>query len=153
VPYDPLVARQQLYVHMRYARGRSFEAVASGLLAHTLFEEPPAGPTTSFNGFNGQATHTNFESSARELYLGLFAQSADLRVGLQRIAWGRGDIISPNDVLNARDLRDPLLAETEALHIPTFAIRSDFDFGGGASLQLVVQPFFEPDRIDVYGTN
>ena len=153
VPYDPLVARQQLYVHMRYARGRWFEAVASGLLAHTTLEEPPAGQTTPFNGFNGEATFTSFEAAARELYVGLFAQSIDFRVGLQRIAWGRGDIISPNDVLNARDLRDPLLAETEALRIPTFAVRTDFDFGGGASLQLVVQPFFEPDKIDLYGTN
>jgi len=153
VPYNPLVARQQLYLHMRYARGRWFEAVASGLIAHTLEEQPTYVPTEPFNGFNGQSTQTTFETSVREVFVGLFAESVDFRVGLQRIAWGRGDIISPNDVLNARDLRDPMLAETEAQHIPTFALRTDIDFGGGTSLQLVVQPFFEPDRIDVYGTN
>src|SRR5262249_43454876 len=79
VPYDPLIARQQLYVHMRYARGRWFEAVASGLVAHTLAEQPTFTPTEAFNGFNGQSTLTTFETSVRELFVGLFAQSIDFR--------------------------------------------------------------------------
>jgi hypothetical protein len=56
-------------------------------------------------------------------------------------------------VLNTRDQRDPVLAEPEALHIPTFMARADIDFGGAALLELVVAPFFRENDYDVYGAN
>ncbi|HEV7558908.1 MAG TPA: DUF1302 family protein, partial [Kofleriaceae bacterium] len=87
-----------------------------------------------------------------EMYVGVFSDYVGLRIGNQRIAWGKGDVISPNDVLNPRDLRDPLLTDTELRHIPTFAVRADIQ-GGSNALQLVFQPFFVPDRYDVYGSN
>ncbi len=152
LPYDRLIVRGQLYVRGRYARGRWFEAVASGFLGYSLYEQGPASPTATFNGVNGQASRGSLDASLRELYLGFFTKRFDLRVGQQRVAWGRGDFISPNDVLNAKDLRDPILAENEVLQMPTPMIRGDLDVGIGV-LQLVVAPFFIPDRFDVYGTN
>jgi hypothetical protein len=92
------------------------------------------------------------EPQLYEAYVGLYSSRFDVRVGQQRLAWGNADYLSPNDVMNARDLRDPFLAETELLHIPTLMVRADWDLGF-ASLQGVVEPAFTPDRYDLYGSN
>jgi hypothetical protein len=151
VPHDQVIVQQQMYLRLRYAYGHSFELVASGLLDFSVFEQD-AYLSDDFTLFNGTATRTSFEPSLREAYLGAFWRRFDFRLGQQRIAWGRGDAFTPNDVLNAYDRRDQLLAETEAFHLPTFALRGGVDLGFG-SLELVVQPFFQPDRFDAYGGN
>jgi len=130
-----VMSHNAFYLAARYQRAKSFEATASGLLEWDLFDH-----------------RTAYEASVRELYVGAFSNGFGLRVGNQRIAWGKGDAVSPNDVLNPRDLRDPVLTDTELRRIPTFAIRSDIELGSSA-LQLVLQPFFVPDRYDLYGSN
>ena len=150
VPHDRVVAAQQMFLRLRYAYARSFEAVASGLVSFSAYEQdaPLAQP---FNLVNG-AGRTSFEGSLREAYVGAFWRTLDFRIGQQRIAWGRGDAFTPNDILDGYDLRDQLLAEPDALHLPSFAARLGLDLGFG-SLEAVVQPFFQPNRFDVYGGN
>jgi hypothetical protein len=151
VPYDQLVNRNQLSIQMRYARGNDWETVASALLGYNVFEQD-ADLGKEFSGFNGASTRTAFEPQLREAYVGVFWPSVDVRIGQQRLAWGRGDAITPNDIVNPRDTRDPFLSETELLHIPTFMLRTDFDLRF-ATLQTVYSPFFVPNRLDVYGGN
>ncbi len=134
-PYDRTTSRQQLYLSARYQRAKKFAATASGLLEWSLFDHRSA-----------------FEATVRELYVGAFYNHVDLRIGNQRIPWGKGDAISPNDILNPRELRDPVLTDPELRRIPTFAARADLNSGNHA-LQLVVQPFFQPGRYDLYGSN
>jgi hypothetical protein len=134
-PYDTVESRNQLYLSARYQRSNRFEAAASGLLEFDVFDK-----------------RTAFDPSLRELYIGAYWTHFGLRIGNQRIAWGKGDAISPNDVINPRDLRDPLLTDPELRRIPTFAIRADYEMGSHA-LQIVFQPFFTPDLYDVDGTN
>jgi len=136
----------------RYSRGNWFEADVSGQLAYALFEQGPAHESTPFNGFNGQSARGALEGQLRELFVGFFSSRLDVRIGQQRIAWGKGDFVSPNDVMNARDTRDPFVGETELLHLPTFAIRADLDLGIG-TLEGVFSPVFTPDRFDVSGSN
>jgi hypothetical protein len=150
--YDPFIMRSQLLARTRYSRGRWLEITTSGALAYSFYEENPADPDSTFNLFNGQRTRAEFDPTLLELYVGFFTRRFDLRVGQQRIVWGRADARSPNDVINAHDLRDPLLADPELRNLPTPLVRGDVDLGFG-SLQLVVAPFFLPDRFDVYGTN
>ncbi|MGZ3405203.1 MAG: DUF1302 family protein [Polyangia bacterium] len=151
VPHDRLVVAQQMFLRLRYAYARSFEVVASGLLSFGAYEED-APRAQDFNLVNGAGTRTAFEGSLREAYVGAFWRSLDFRIGQQRIAWGRGDAFTPNDILDGYDLRDQLLAESDALHLPNFAARLGLDLGFG-SLEAVVQPFFQPNRFDVYGGN
>ena len=54
--------------------------------------------------------------------------------------------------MNARDIRDPVLSETELRQQPTFMMRADASLGFG-SLQVIAAPFFRADRYDVYGPN
>jgi hypothetical protein len=138
-PYDQVESRNALYLAARYQRSKTFEATASGLLEWDMFDQT-------------SARRTSYEAELRELYVGVFRDGFDLRIGNQRIAWGKGDAVSPNDVLNPPDLRDPIFTDTELRRIPTFAVRADIE-GGANALQLVVQPFFVPARYDVYGTN
>jgi hypothetical protein len=152
VPHDALIARGQLLIRARYSRGRWFEAAAEGLLDWGQFEQNPSSPDTGFDGFNGQSSRGTLEATARDLYLAFFWSKVDLRVGQQRVPWGRSDFGSPNDVLNAHDLRDPVLAEPELLHLPTPMARADIDLGVGV-LEGVWTPFFVPDRVDLYGSN
>ena len=134
-PYNQVESREQLYLAARYQRGKKFEATASGLLEFDVFDH-----------------RTAYQATVRELYLGGIWDHFDLRVGNQRIAWGKGDAISPNDIINPRDLRDPLITDTELRRIPTFAVRADIE-GGSHALQIVIQPFFIPDGYDISGSN
>ena len=113
----------------------------SGLVSYDVFAPLARRPT-----------RTRFGAELREAWLGFYKERVDLRVGNQRVAWGHGDAFPVNDVVNAREIRDPVLIETELRHVPTFLLRADAALGAG-SLQVVVAPFFRPDRYDVYGTN
>jgi hypothetical protein len=151
VPHDRLLSRTQLYLRASHVRGRWFEATVSGVLGYSLREEGPSG-TSTFDGVNGQATSGDPEMDLRDLYVGFYSKYVDFRIGQQRVAWGRADLQSPNDVLNARDLRDPILTETELRHLPTPLLRLDLDLGA-VNVQIVGTPVFVPDAYDVYGTN
>ncbi|HEY3359562.1 MAG TPA: DUF1302 family protein [Polyangia bacterium] len=150
VAHDALIVREQLYLRLRAARGRRLAAVISGALAWNVFEQDPDA-RDGFNGFNGVATTHAVDALLREAYVGLFARRVDVWAGQQRVAWGRGDAFAPNDVVNARDLRDPLLGETELLQLPTPLVRGVVELPLG-SLELVAAPFV-PDRFDTYGRN
>jgi hypothetical protein len=152
LPYDRLISRSQLFLRARYSRARWFEANVSGALSYSTFEQGPARASEPFNGFNGQSTRGELEPRLHELFVGFFGDAIDVRIGQQRLAWGKGEFMSPNDVVNARDLRDPLLSETELRTWPTFLLRADVDLGF-ASLQGVVAPVYTPDRFDLYGSN
>jgi hypothetical protein len=152
VPYDRLVTRTQLHAAARYSHDRWFEVNVSGLLSYSFFEQGPPSGTDTWNGFNGQSTRGSFESRLRELYLGFFWKSLDLRIGQQRVAWGKADFVSPNDVVNARDSRDPFVSETELRHVPTPLVRADLDLGFG-TLEGIFSPVFIPDTADIYGSN
>ena len=150
VPHDRLVTQGQLFLRARYARGRWFEAVLSGLTSGGLFEQD-ARPPDSFNLINGDV-RSAFEANLREAYVGFFFRRCDLRIGQQRTVWGRGEAFTPNDVINPADLRDQNLTETEVVRLPTLALRGDLSLGP-AVFSLVVSPYFQPNRLDSYGGN
>jgi hypothetical protein len=146
---DVFISRTQLVLRASYIEDRHFEATVSGLLGYTahVAKRAPQYSQGVIDLMRGEV-----EPDLREAYLGFFWPAFDLRIGQQRIAWGRADFQSPNDVLNARDLRDPFLTETELRYLPTPALRASLN-GGAVSFEAVVSPFFVPDRFDVYGSN
>lgn len=146
VPYDRVEGHGLLSLRLSYQRGRSFALVASGLLHEAVFWRTQIAPDGS------SRVRDRFEGSLREAYLGVFFSSLDVRVGQQRVVWGRSDLFTINDVVNATDLRDPFLAESEALHVPTLLLRADADFDP-MQLQFVFAPIFQRSRFDLYGGN
>jgi hypothetical protein len=150
--HDQLTVRSQLFMRARYSHEHWFEANVSGALSYALFEQAPADAGTQFNGFNGRSARGVIEPELHELFVGFFTGPLDVRIGQQRVAWGNTDFMSPNDVVNPRDLRDPFLNEAELRRLPTLMLRADLDLGF-ATLQGVVAPVYTPDRYDVYGSN
>ena len=150
VPHDRAISRTQALVRFGYARNDWLQIEASSDVTYAYFVEE-LGDTMADDARHYR-TRASVEPNVRELYVGLFGTSVDFRVGQQRLAWGRADNQSPNDVLNARDLRDPLTSNVELTQRPTPLARLDYHFGP-ASLQLVWSPFFVADRFDLYGSN
>ncbi len=151
VAYERWFQEEHLYLDLRYLYGRRFQAVTSASLQFEAFrvEGRPGNPLPQDDRFEYRLP----QAYLREAYVGVFlGDRVDLRLGQQRIAWGISDAFTPNDVLNARDRRNPFLFDTEMLNQPTPALRADLD-AGLAVVSLVVQPFFIPDRFDFYGTN
>jgi hypothetical protein len=150
--YDRLSARTQLFLRARYSREGWFEANVSGVLSYSAFIQDSPQASSGFEGPSDRPTRGVLSPELYELSVGLFSKHFDLRIGQQRVAWGKSDFMSPNDVVNARDLRDPFTSEPELRHIPTFLLRAEADFGF-ARLEAMVAPVFTPDRYDVYGSN
>jgi len=149
VGYDRAFLGQHGYIDLRYARGSVFQAVLSGSLAYNAFiTEARPGPIDP----DRSVEFGRVEATVREAYIGIYTKRLDFRIGQQRIVWGNSEAITPNDVLNARDLRDRMQLDAEMVQQPTLAARADLDLGV-AVLGLVLQPFYTPDKFSLYGTN
>jgi hypothetical protein len=141
LPYDSSTARAEAFLRARYARGDWLEAMVSGWF---LYEELHGA-----NDFYPQRWSNNQLAQLLELSFSLLSPRVSLHVGQQRVAWGVSELVSPNDVVNARDLRDPLLAQTELRHLPTPLLRVEGDLFGGTLQGLA--GLFVPDQFYLYG--
>jgi hypothetical protein len=146
---DVFLSRTQLVLRASYVQKRHFEATVSGLLGYTLHVAQRAH---RYSAGIVDLTRGELDPQLREAYLGFFWPNVDLRIGQQRVAWGKADFQSPNDVINARDLRDPFFSETELRYLPTPVIRSSVS-ADAVTFEGVISPFFIPNRIDIYGSN
>lgn len=59
----------------------------------------------------------------REVLVGFSLGPVELTIGRQIVAWGEGDALSPLDVVNPRDLREPGLADLDDIRMSVFATR------------------------------
>jgi hypothetical protein len=111
-------------------------------------------------GFNGKwerdtdeaPLHLSFKSSVRawldrdsneldlrELSLGLIREQWSLTAGFQQIGWGETFGFFISDVVNPRDLRDPLFNDLSWIRIPVFALNARY-YLGAFSIQGVLTP-------------
>jgi hypothetical protein len=65
----------------------------------------------------------------REAFLGVEFGAFDLTVGRQIVAWGEGDALSPVDVVNPRDMREPGLADLDDIRLAVLASRVGYFHG------------------------
>lgn len=89
-----------------------------------------------------------YEAEIWDTYADAYFSALDVRFGKQIIAWGTADLISPNDVVNARDLRRGIAVDPDELRIPTLAL-SARAFTGPLSLQGVWIPVAPQNRFDL----
>jgi len=75
-----------------------------------------------------------------QLYLGPF----DLRLGRQRISWGKSEGLFVADLVSPLDLREFLLQDLEDLKLPVSALRVWYYMHENFSLEGVWLPYFEP---------
>jgi hypothetical protein len=93
--------------------GRASNAVR----AHVQLRGRAGGP---FEGghpglYNFVHTYQNYSPALeiREAYVNVLLDRADLRLGVQTVAWGVLDGVPPTDVLSPRDLHDPIVSDFE----------------------------------------
>lgn len=85
----------------------------------------------------------------REAYIqfyGFLSKKLDVTIGRQRIVWGTADQLNPTDNLNPYDMEDIL---DFGRHRGSDAIRLQYYFSNGFSLQGVFIPFFQPANMPV----
>ncbi|MGP8331884.1 MAG: DUF1302 family protein [Methanosarcinaceae archaeon] len=85
-------------------------------------------------------------------YLSWLNGPVDISVGRQIVRWGKTDQISPVDNLNPQDLREFIIPDFEDRKIPNWMVRGRL-FSDFLTLEGVYVPFFEPSRIDYFGTD
>jgi hypothetical protein len=85
------------------------------------------------------------EMGLRELYLDIYFDSLDLRIGKQQIIWGKADGVFITDIVSPKDLRQFLLPDFDEIRIGVTALKADLYFGDN-TLEAVLVPLFTPTR-------
>lgn len=82
----------------------------------------------------------------REVYFERYFSRTDLRIGKQKILWGRANGGFITDILSPVDLREFLTQDPEDLRIGLTSINATF-YRGANSLQFVLAPLFQKDLL------
>ena len=132
MPEDPLsTARQSLDLSFRY-RDKRFRVVAEIHgeydLAYTLDADQYDDAT--MDTYEWRVLHGEQFGAVS---LGRF----ELVLGRQIVAWGEGDVFSPLDVVNPRDLREPGLADLDDIRLAVLASKWTY-FWTQARLEALV---------------
>jgi hypothetical protein len=129
-------ARQNLDLGISFKRGK-VRAVGEVHLEYDLayLVERKSYDRPTLNAYELQV-------EPREVYAAVGLGPFDLTVGRQVIAWGTGDVISPTDVVNPRDNREPGLADLDDLRIPVLATRLGLYAGSHKFEAMVVHEAF-----------
>jgi len=131
---------------------------SSTLRAHLQLRGRAGGP---FEGghqgfYNFVHTYQNYSPALeiREAYLNLALERADVRLGVQTVAWGVLDGVPPTDVLTPRDLHDPIVSDFEERKIGVPAVLGTWFLPDVPRLRLaalraslVYVPFAVPPRL------
>lgn len=75
-----------------------------------------------------------------------------LRLGKQKVRWGKADQLSPVDNVNAQDFRQFVLLDLEDRKIPNWLARIRY-FHQDWTLEGVFIPFFQEHELDYFGTD
>ncbi|MEE8408721.1 MAG: hypothetical protein V3T05_03870 [Myxococcota bacterium] len=127
-------------------------AVVEGWVRWGVAGEDP-GPDHGFFVVNARDRKWTGEVELREGWVEWRRLDFEIRIGQQIFVWGKNEIMAAADILNPVDLRFDPLALLESLKdakVPVFA----FDVGywvGDLGVQLVVLPFFTPNRALLIG--
>ncbi len=89
-----------------------------------------------------------YEAEVWDTYADLYTSWLDLRFGKQIIAWGVADMLSPNDVVNARDLRRGFLARPDELRLPVLALTAKA-YDGPFSVEALYIPVAPVNRFEL----
>jgi hypothetical protein len=130
--HEPLAkGRQSADLFARYRSG-PWRALVSGHVAYDLAYVLAPGQADV-------ATREVYERLAdlRETYVQGTFGPLDLTFGRQIVAWGEGDMLSPVDVVNPRDAREPGLADLDDLRLPVLATRAGL-FAGSHRFELMI---------------
>ncbi|MCH7762691.1 MAG: hypothetical protein IIB95_02980 [Candidatus Marinimicrobia bacterium] len=94
--------------------------------------------------------HKDLELTLREMYIDLYFEHYDLRIGKQQIVWGEADGLFITDIVNPLDLREFILADFEDIRMGINSIKAQFYFGN-SRLESIWIPQFVPAKFSAPG--
>lgn len=92
------------------------------------------------------------ELSLREAYVDFGAGEWEFRLGRQHVVWGEMVGLFLADVVSARDMREFVLPEFDAMRIPQWAARAEY-FAGETHFELLWIPYASYDKVGKPGSN
>jgi len=88
--------------------------------------------------------YTNdYKMDLREIYIDLFLDSMDIRIGKQQIIWGKADGVFITDIVSPKDLTEFLLPGFDEIRIGVTSLKLDY-YMGDNTFELVWIPSFSP---------
>ena len=87
----------------------------------------------------------------REVYMDIFFESIDLRIGKQQIIWGKADGVFITDIISPKDLREFLLPDFDEIRTGVTAVKADYYIGDN-TLEFVWLTSFTPTAMPEEGS-
>jgi hypothetical protein len=103
---------------------------------HSLLGGPFEGGHPGYLSLVHEFQNVTPNTEASEGYVEALLPQADVRVGVQKFAWGKLDGVPPTDVLNPRDFHDPLVDDFEERKIGIPAVLGTYYLPDLPSLSL-----------------
>jgi hypothetical protein len=105
------------------------------------------------NPYIYQYPNQEMEAGIREVYMDIFFDSIDLRIGKQQIIWGKADGVFITDIVSPKDLSEFLLREFDEIRMGITALKADY-YIGDHTIELVWSPMFTstqmPDKNSIW---
>ena len=88
----------------------------------------------------------DYKMDLRELYIDIYLDSVDIRVGKQQIMWGKADGVFITDVVSPKNLTEFLLPEFTEIRMGVNSIKLDYSLDN-KTLEFVFTPMFTATQI------
>ena len=83
----------------------------------------------------------SLDFNMREIYLDLYFDNFDIRVGKQQIVWGKADGVFITDIVSPLNLNEFLLPDFDEIRIGVYAAKIDYYFGN-SSIEAIWKPIY-----------
>ncbi|MBN1997052.1 hypothetical protein JW935_05835 [candidate division KSB1 bacterium] len=91
------------------------------------------------------------EIDLREVYMDVYFDKIDLRIGKQQIIWGKANGVFITDIVSPKDLREFLLPDFDEIRMGVTAVKADY-YMGNHTFEVVWLPVFTPTRMPGEGS-
>jgi len=88
----------------------------------------------------------SFDFRLREIYLDLYFNSFDIRIGKQQIVWGKADGVFITDIVSPLNLSEFLLPDFDEIRIGVYAAKVDYYFGN-STLEAIWKPVYAGNEL------
>jgi len=130
-----------------YARnytGVLFDSGDFSILQNTLnlnFEKRGSKVAFKANPMLYSYNTDSLKFNMREIYLDLYFNNFDIRIGKQQVVWGKADGVFITDVVSPLNLTEFLLPDFDEIRSGVYATKVDYYFGNN-TFELIWIPFF-----------
>ena len=142
---DVVEAVSGLGLRLEYEASQRMRVVLEGVFFHWMGGRENPGEVDLL--VNATGWRALYEARLGEAYVAWRGDRLSLRLGNLLTPWGSTDIVRPGDVINPRDLRFGL---TDGGLLPQWTAEVAWQGIDWSATALVV-PFFEPDRVALFG--